>query len=83
MVTKRVKEIEYAIREIAVVADQVEKSGKKVIHLNIGDPVKYDFQTPKTLTDALGKAAATNMNFYVDSLGVSELREELSKLENK
>ncbi|MEJ2276510.1 MAG: aminotransferase class I/II-fold pyridoxal phosphate-dependent enzyme [Candidatus Lokiarchaeota archaeon] len=83
MVTKRVKEIEYAIREIAVVADQVEKSGKKVIHLNIGDPVKYDFQTPKILTDALGKAATTNMNFYVDSLGVSELREELSKLENK
>ncbi|MEJ2250886.1 MAG: aminotransferase class I/II-fold pyridoxal phosphate-dependent enzyme, partial [Candidatus Lokiarchaeota archaeon] len=67
----------------AVVADQVEKSGKKVIHLNIGDPVKYDFQTPKILTDALGKAATTNMNFYVDSLGVSELREELSKLENK
>ncbi|TFF63502.1 MAG: aminotransferase class I/II-fold pyridoxal phosphate-dependent enzyme [Promethearchaeota archaeon] len=83
MVTRRVKDIEYAIREIAVVADQVEKSGKEVIHLNIGDPVKYDFDTPKILTDALGDAANKNLNFYVDSLGILELREEIAKLENK
>ena len=32
MVTQRVKEISYAIREIAAVANEVAKSGKKIYH---------------------------------------------------
>ena len=43
MVSQRIKEISYAIREIAAVANKIAKSGKKIYHLNIGDPVMYDF----------------------------------------
>ena len=79
MVSRRVRDIEYAIRDIAVVADQVKKKGKKVYHLNIGDPLKYDFKTPTFITEALANASHNGKNFYADSLGVYELREEISK----
>ncbi|MEE9376779.1 MAG: aminotransferase class I/II-fold pyridoxal phosphate-dependent enzyme [Candidatus Lokiarchaeia archaeon] len=79
MVSQRVKDISYAIREIAAVANIVAKSGKKIYHLNIGDPVIYDFNTPEYISQALADASFKGKNFYVDSLGVLELREELSK----
>ncbi|GAG74425.1 unnamed protein product, partial [marine sediment metagenome] len=79
MVAQRIKEISYAIREIAAVANKVAKSGKKIYHLNIGDPVIYDFNTPHYISQALADASFGGKNFYVDSLGAPELREELSK----
>jgi len=79
MVTQRVKDIEYAIREIAAVANEVAKSGRKIYHLNIGDPVIYDFNTPKYISQAAADATFRGKNYYVDSLGAPELREELSK----
>ena len=79
MLTNRVKGVEYAIREIAAVAHEVAKSGKKVYHLNIGDPVAYDFPTPEFISEALFKASREGKNNYVNSLGVIELREEISR----
>ena len=79
MVSQRLKVIEYAIREIAAIASEVAKSGKEIYHLNIGDPVIYDFHTPKYISQALADATFANKNYYVDSLGLPELREEISK----
>ncbi|MFX1233281.1 MAG: aminotransferase class I/II-fold pyridoxal phosphate-dependent enzyme [Promethearchaeota archaeon] len=79
MVSRRVKDIEYAIRDIAVIANEVKKSGKEVISLNIGDPAIYDFETPKFISKALASASLNGKNYYADSMGVMELREELSK----
>ncbi|MFX1363900.1 MAG: aminotransferase class I/II-fold pyridoxal phosphate-dependent enzyme [Promethearchaeota archaeon] len=79
MVSKRVKEISYAIREIAAVANRVAESGKKIYHLNIGDPVIYDFNMPKYISQALADASFNGKNYYVDSLGAMELRDLLSK----
>ena len=79
MVSQRLKEIEYAIREIAAVANEVAKSGKKIFHLNIGDPVIYDFNTPEYISQAASDATFKGKNYYVNSLGAPELREELSK----
>ena len=82
MVSQRLKGLEYAIRDIAVIANEVISSGKKVYHLNIGDPVKYDFKTPAYICNAMARAALEGQNFYVDSLGVPELREEICKFES-
>jgi len=79
MVSRRVRDIEYAIRDIAVIANEVKKKGKKVYHLNIGDPVKYDFKTPQFISEALANASYDGKNFYADSLGVIELRDAISK----
>ncbi len=83
MVSQRIKDLKYAIRDVAVVADEVKKSGKEVYHLNIGDPVIYDFHTPEYISKASAEATYAGQNYYVDSLGVLELREEVSKYENK
>ncbi|MFX0011608.1 MAG: aminotransferase class I/II-fold pyridoxal phosphate-dependent enzyme [Candidatus Hermodarchaeota archaeon] len=80
MLTERVKGVEYAIREIAAVASEVAKTGKKVYPLNIGDPAQFDFAAPPFFADALANACKSNKNYYVDSLGVIELRQEISKL---
>ncbi|MBY8982583.1 MAG: aminotransferase class I/II-fold pyridoxal phosphate-dependent enzyme [Candidatus Lokiarchaeota archaeon] len=81
MVTERLKDISYAIRDIAVIADEVKKTGKEVYNLNIGDPVRFDFITPKYISQALADATFAGQNFYVESLGVPELREEVYKYE--
>ncbi len=81
MVSRRLMDLEYAIRDVAVVAREVAKSGKKVYYLNIGDPVRYDFETPKYIYQALANATIEGKNYYVDSLGVMELREQISKYE--
>ncbi|MHA1192327.1 MAG: aminotransferase class I/II-fold pyridoxal phosphate-dependent enzyme [Promethearchaeota archaeon] len=84
MISRRVNDIEYAIRDIAVIANQVEQTGKKIYRLNIGDPLKYDFITPPFISEALAKVSHNGKNFYADSLGVIELRKEISKsLKNK
>ena len=83
MVSQRVSEISYAIREIAAVANKVAKSGKKIYHLNIGDPVIYDFNTPHYISQALADASFNGKNYYVNSLGAPELREELSRSINQ
>jgi len=84
MISRRVNDIEYAIRDIAVIANQVEQTGKKIYHLNIGDPLKYDFITPPFISDALTTVSRNGKNFYADSMGVIELRKEISKfLKNK
>ncbi|MHA2429550.1 MAG: hypothetical protein ACXACC_00820, partial [Promethearchaeota archaeon] len=64
MVSRRVNDIEYAIRDIAVIANEVKKSGKEVLSLNIGDPVLYDFKTPDFISNALAKASLDGKNFY-------------------
>jgi len=83
MVSRRIRDLEYAIRDVAVVANEVKKSGKDVFHLNIGDPVIYDFKTPEYISQALADATFAGQNYYVDSLGVRELREEVAKFEGK
>jgi aspartate/methionine/tyrosine aminotransferase len=79
LISQRIKEISYAIREIAAVASKVAKTGKKIYHLNIGDPVIYDFHTPQYISQALADASFSGRNYYVDSLGAPELRQEISK----
>jgi aspartate/methionine/tyrosine aminotransferase len=81
MVSRRLKDLEYAIRDIAVVANEVQKTGKKIYHLNIGDPVIFDFKTPQYISQALADATFAGQNFYVDSLGVPELRKEVCRYE--
>ncbi|MHA1147722.1 MAG: aminotransferase class I/II-fold pyridoxal phosphate-dependent enzyme [Promethearchaeota archaeon] len=83
MVSERIKGLSYAIRDVAAEAIKLKRQGKKIYHLNIGDPVIYDFKTPDYITQAMAEAAYANQNYYVDSLGVQELREEIAKLERQ
>lgn len=82
-VTERTRTIEYAIRDVIVHAREVAKTGKKIYYLNIGDPVAFDFATPKHVIQALMKAVEEGANFYSPSEGLPELREAISQKEKR
>jgi alanine-synthesizing transaminase len=65
----RMANVSYAIRDLAVVADQVASQGHKILYLNIGDPGKFDFPTPVHLIEAAERAMRAGFNGYGDSLG--------------
>ena len=65
----RMANVSYAIRDLAVVADQVASQGHQILYLNIGDPGKFDFPTPPHLIDAAERAMRAGFNGYGDSLG--------------
>ncbi|MHA1356692.1 MAG: aminotransferase class I/II-fold pyridoxal phosphate-dependent enzyme [Candidatus Helarchaeota archaeon] len=79
--SSRIKTIEYAIRDVVAVAKELERKGKKILYLSIGDPPKYGFNTPQHIIDELNKAVNEGHNLYEDSLGVPELRRAISERE--
>jgi len=79
----RVNEISYAIREFVPLARELERKGLKVIYLNIGDPLKYDFDTPLVVKEAIYKAVLEGHNYYSLSEGDYELREAIAERERK
>lgn len=81
--TQRVSTIEYAIRDIIEFAKKLEKTGKKITYLNIGDPVKFDFDTPEHFKKALFKAVNAGENWYSPSEGLPELREAICSKEKR
>jgi aspartate/methionine/tyrosine aminotransferase len=80
---ERVHKIEYAIRDVVTHARKIEKTGKKICYLNIGDPVAFDFDTPVHIKQALIKAVEEGENAYSPSEGLLELREAVCRKEKK
>ncbi|MBM3910834.1 MAG: aminotransferase class I/II-fold pyridoxal phosphate-dependent enzyme [Thaumarchaeota archaeon] len=81
-VSKKVAGVEYAIRDIVTEARKLQKQRKKVTYLNIGDPVQFGFQTPDNVKEAMIKAIRNGENYYAQSEGLPELREEIAKKEH-
>src|ERR1700677_674312 len=69
---KRLENVRYAIRDLACVADEVTKQGHKVLPLNVGDPLNFDFQTPAHIIEAVYKAMREGKNGYAPSPGIPE-----------
>jgi aspartate/methionine/tyrosine aminotransferase len=81
-ISQRVAGVEYAIRDIALEARKLQKEGKKITYLNIGDPLQYGFQPPDRVKEALIKAVREGQNYYATSEGLPELRQAISKKES-
>ena len=83
-ISTNISKIKYAIRDILISAKEVEKTGKKLFYFNIGDPDKYDFDTPQFLKDALVEAVTVdNANYYSESMGDCGLRTEITKRQKR
>ncbi len=80
-ISKRVAGVEYAIRDIALVARKLEKEGHKITYLNIGDPVQYGFQPPENVKNAFINAVKNGQNYYAASEGLLELRNAIAQKE--
>ena len=81
-ISKKVAGVEYAIRDIVSAAREIEKTGKKVDYLNIGDPVQFGYQPPNNVKQALVDAINSGNNFYTQSEGLPDLLDEIAKKEN-
>jgi alanine-synthesizing transaminase len=68
----RTKNITYAVRDIVVLANEVAKTGKEMLYLNIGDPNLYDFEPPRHMIEATYKAMIDNKNGYSPSSGIKQ-----------
>jgi len=66
-------EIEYAIRDVILPANRLEKAGHRILKLNIGDPNKYDFDTPEPVKNAVSEALGMGLNGYAPSPGLPGL----------
>ncbi len=77
LAAQRVERVRYAIRDIAVLAEQLARSGNEITFLNIGDPLLFDFRTPPHLIEAVTRAMRDGKNGYAPSLGVEEALEAI------
>src|ERR1700719_541757 len=73
----RLDNVRYAIRDLACVADEVIAQGHKVLPLNVGDPLNFDFQTPPHIIEAAYKAMREGKNGYAPSPGIPEALEAI------
>jgi alanine-synthesizing transaminase len=73
----RLERVRYAIRDVAVLAEQLAREGKTILPLHIGDPLNFDFRTPPHLIEAVHKAMCDGRNGYAPSLGVPEAVEAI------
>jgi len=73
----RLENVRYAIRDLACVADEVARQGHKILPLNIGDPLNFDFRTPAHLIEAVYKAMKDGKNGYAPSPGIKEAIEAI------
>jgi len=62
--------------KVLVEANALEKQGKKIIHLSLGQP---DFKTPNHIVDATVKALKEGHHGYVLPKGIPECREAVSR----
>jgi len=74
-VTQRAEEIPpFIVMDIMEKAHEMEKQGRTVIHLEIGEP---DFPTPACICNAASGAICDGKTHYTHSLGIPELREAI------
>jgi aspartate aminotransferase len=62
--------------EVLAKAKALEKQGKDVVHLEIGEP---DFDTPENIKEAAVKALHAGYTHYVPAAGIPELRETIAQ----
>jgi aspartate/methionine/tyrosine aminotransferase len=72
----RIREIEpFYVMEILERAFALERSGRSVIHLEVGEP---DFPTPAPVVEAGMQALREGRTRYVQALGIDALRERIA-----
>ena len=75
MITRKALTIPpFIVMEVMERAHELEKEGRHIIHLEIGEP---DFATPSCICDAAREAMMQGQTHYTHSLGILPLREAI------
>ncbi len=77
MISRKAQEIPpFIAMDVLEKAQELERAGEKVIHLEVGEP---DFETPECIKEAAFRAICDGKTHYTHSLGLIELREAISE----
>ncbi|TFH41628.1 MAG: pyridoxal phosphate-dependent aminotransferase [Chrysiogenales bacterium] len=75
MIAKKVIGVKpFMVMDVMARAEELEKEGHDVIHLEVGEP---DFETPEVIREAAIEAIRSGMTHYTHAMGMRELREEI------
>jgi (5-formylfuran-3-yl)methyl phosphate transaminase len=66
----------FIVMEIMEKAEELERAGRNIIHLEVGEP---DFDTPPAVVEAAIKALRDGKTHYTHSMGLLELREAVAR----
>ena len=77
MVSKRTEALtSFIVMDVLERANEMEREGADIVHLEVGEP---DFDTPDCVKAAACKALDEGHTHYTHSLGLYELRENISE----
>ena len=77
--SERAINFNYAIRNVVRAAEALERKGRRVIYLNIGDPQSFGFRPPDFVIDAVNRAVRDKFSGYSHSSGILEAREAVAR----
>ncbi len=83
IVTARAAGLKSPIRDILGPARKLAAGGKKMYYFNIGDPNKFDFDTPRHMREAMKRVMDTRAGYYSDSEGDMTLLRKIAEYESK
>jgi aspartate/methionine/tyrosine aminotransferase len=77
MVSNKAQKIPpFIVMDVLEKAQEFERNGEHIIHLEVGEP---DFDTPQCINEACYRAIREGKTHYTHSLGLIELREAISE----
>src|SRR5437773_7425563 len=76
--SRRTTNFHYAIRNIVQAAEKLERAGRRVIYLNMGDPQAFGFRPPEHLVEVVRHALSDSFTGYAHSAGLPEAREAIA-----
>ena len=77
--SERAANFHYAIRNVVSAAEALERQGRRVIHLNIGDPQAFGFKPPAEIIEAVERATRDDFTGYSHSAGLRSAREVVAE----
>ena len=75
----RTAHFHYAIRNIVTSAEALERSGRNVTYLNIGDPQVFGFRPPEPIVEVVQRALKERFTGYAHSTGLPEAKLSISE----
>ncbi len=76
--SKRTTQFHYAIRNIVASAEALERAGRRITYLNIGDPQVFDFRPPAEIVDVVQRALKDRFTGYAHSTGLHEAKQSIA-----
>lgn len=76
MISSKAKDLKsFIVMDVMARAEELEKAGENVIHLEVGEP---DFDTPVVIRETVINAIKSGKTHYTHAMGLVELRERIS-----